>query len=209
MSNLWVQQAADIVTIIGIPYAILILTFYRAKLKTYFRTNETYHEVMALDHYNQPQSIWLQLMVKNNGFELAKQTQAYLSQVWSKSDKKYEKLKNFNAPVKLKWSHETNISPIDILPWHSRRLDVCYICEGETILYLVTNEHPSGSVQKRLNPGEYIFDILVVGDNCFKPSRFLFKVFWDGKWKTISGKSFVRSFRYASKPAKSFTLYHQ
>ncbi|MDO8471182.1 MAG: hypothetical protein Q7S49_01050 [bacterium] len=206
-STPWLQQIAALLTIIAIPYAILRFVIYKAKLKTSFKENETYHEVKVIDHYNQPQSLWLHLMVRNKGFELAKKTQAYLSQVWIK-DKTYKKLDDFRSPVKLKWSHEADMSTIDILPRHSRRLDICYICEGDNILYLVTTEHPSGTIQRRLNPGKYVFDIVVVSDNSFRPSRFLFHVNWGGKWKTIKGDSYVRSFRYVKNPARSFTLYH-
>jgi len=208
-STVLFQQIAALLTIIGIPYALLRFAIYKAKLKTYFKEKETYHEVKALDHYNQPQSIWLHLMVKNKGFELAKKTEAYLSQVWIKDkDDNYKKLEGFRSPIKLKWSHEADWSPVDILPRHARRLDICYICQGEAILYLVTNEHPSGTIQRRLAPDQYVFDIVIVSDNSFKPSRFLFQVGWDGEWKTIKGRPYVKSFKYAKTPAKSFIMYH-
>lgn len=203
----WIQQVAGLLTIVAIPYILLRYVTYRAKHKISFIPEETYHEVKLIDHYNQPQSIWLQLMVKNRGLELSKNAEAYLAEIWENGDGEYKQIKEFRSPVKLKWSHESDIFPIDILPKNSRRLDVCYVCEGEHILYLMTKGFPSGSIKNELPPGKYVFVIKVVGENSLFPATFLFNVGWTGRWRELTGEKYVQGFRLCGKPAKSFRLY--
>src|SRR3989344_8298580 len=89
----WLEQIVALFTIIAIPYALIRYIFYKTRLKISFQPKETYHEVKLVDQHNQPQSLWLQLMVKNNGFEVAKRTEAYLCQIWEKDSKNlYRKL---------------------------------------------------------------------------------------------------------------------
>jgi len=205
-TSLWPQQIAAFLTIIGIPIFLLKFVFYKARHKIYFDAKETYHEVKLLDHPNQPQSFWLHLMVKNNGYELSKNTEAYLSEIWIR-DNYYIKIEDFRAPVKLKWAHEEDIYPIDILPKEKRRLDICYICENEKILHLMSKGFPSGSIKNKLIPGDYVFIIKVVSENSLTPAEFYFKVEWDGTWRNIKGSKYVKSFSlYDGGPLKSFHL---
>lgn len=207
-STPWLQQIASLFTIIAIPYAFFRYVFYKTKLKISFQPKETYHEVILISHPKQPQSFWLQLMIKNNGFEVAKKSEAYLSQIWRKEQKNnYKKLEEFRAPVKLKWAHEAQIFPIDILPKSIRRLDVCYICQGEQILYLMTEGFAGGTIKNQISYGSYVFEIIALSENGIKPSRFLFEVTWDGQWRTLLGDSYVKSFKLARYPTKSFRRY--
>lgn len=207
-STLWFQQIAAILTIVGIPYAFVRLVIYKARHKIFFRPEETYHEVTLLDHPRKPLSYWLQLMVRNKGFEISKNAEAYISEIWKKDKETlFQKVREFRAPVKLKWSHEGAISPIDILPRHSRRLDVCFICDGENILHLMSEGFPSGTIKNELDAGNYVFEIMIVSENSLRPSRFLFSVEWDGGWKTIKGDSHVKSFKLAEELTRSFILY--
>lgn len=207
-STPWLQQIAAIVTIVGIPYAIFKLTVFKAKHKILFLPKETYHEAMLTDRPDTPQSLWLQLMVKNKGFEISRNAEAHLVEIWTRSPKKsFQKLSEFRAPVQLKWSHEGRISPIDILPRESRRLDVCFICQGEKILNLMAEGFPSGTIKNKIPPGNYIFIIKVISKNKPAPTDFLFEVYWDGKWKTLKGKKYVRGFKMFKKPVKSFSRY--
>lgn len=203
----WIQQIAALFTIFAIPYVLIRYFTYRAKHKISFIPAETYHEVKLINHYNQPQSLWLQLMVKNRGLELSKKVEAYLSEIWKKDKGGYARIREFRAPVKLKWAHEADIFPIDILPKESRRLDVCYVCEGENVLYLMAKGFPSGSIKNELPQGNYVFVITVVADNSLFPSSFLFEVEWSGQWKDLVGKKYVESFRMTKSPAKSFRWY--
>ena len=205
----WLSQISALLTIIAIPYAFLRLVVYRAKHKISFQPEETYHQATLLDHPLKPQSLWLQLMVKNKGFEISKNAEAYISEIWKKeNNKSFCKLKDFRAPVKLKWSHEAAILPIDILPKHARRLDVCFICEGENILHLMSQGFPSGTIKNEIVYGEYIFEIIVVSENSLRPARFLLNVEWDGKWKSIIGKPYIKNFTFTKKPTRSFVLYN-
>lgn len=203
----WFGQIASILAIIGIPYAFIKLVAYRAKHKIYFEPKETYHEVKLIDYENQPQSFWLHLMVKNSGYEISKNAQAYISDVWVKKDNNYEELEGFNSPVKLKWAHEADIYPIDIFPKEKRRLDVCFICKGVKILHLMAKGFASGSIKNMLDPNEYLFVVRVASENGLIPAKFIFQVSWDGDWKTLSGGKYVKSFRLYKKPVKSFSIY--
>lgn len=207
-STLWIQQLAALLTIIAIPYAFLKLVIYKAKHKIFFSPAETYHERLLSGYPGNPKSYWLQLMVKNEGFEMSRNAEAYLTEVWKKNSKNpFQKLDGFLSPVKLKWSHEADIFPIDILPRKSRRLDVCYIYQDNNILHIVAKGHPSGSIQNELPPGEYIFVIEIVSESKLVPARFLFQVTWDGQWRTLVGKKYVESFKMYKEPVKSFTIY--
>ncbi len=203
------QQLAALLTIVAIPYAFLRLVVYKVRHYISFQPEETYQEVTLLDHPSTPQSLWLQLMVKNKGFEISKRAEVYLVEIWQKEpDKTINKVKDFRAPVKLKWSHEGKIEPIDILPKHSRRLDVCYICNGEQVLRLMSEGFPSGTIKNELGIGEYVFKIIAVSENSLRPAIFLFNVQWSGKWNEIIGKNYVKSFTLGSNPIKSFNLYN-
>ncbi|MFZ2038677.1 MAG: hypothetical protein WAV11_01960 [Minisyncoccia bacterium] len=204
-----IPQVAAFLTIIAIPYALFKLIFYKAKFKIFFSPKETYYEVKLLDHPSRPQSYWIHLMAKNRGFEISKNTEAYLTEIWIKNEKglNYSRIDEFRAPVKLKWAHEAQIAPVDVLPKHKRRLDVCYICEGEQILRIMAQAFPSGSIKNELLPGDYIFIIHVVSDNGLRPARFLLNISWDGKWRTLKGGNYVKPFRLTAEPVKSFCIY--
>ncbi len=203
----WFQQVAAILTIIGIPYAFLKLVFYKAKHKIFFDPKETYHERELVNHPKRLQSFWLHLMVKNKGYEISKNTEAYLSDIWIEVENKYQKLEGFNSPVKLKWAHEEDIYPINIFPKEKRRLDICYICETESILYLMVKGFPSGSIKNILEAGKYLFVIKVASENSLKPAEFIFQVFTDGSWRNLSGNKYIRSFKLYKKPVKTFHVY--
>jgi len=208
-STPWLQQFAALLTIVAIPYAFIKLVIYKARHRVSFQPEETYQEATLLDHPSKPQSLWLQLMVKNKGFEISKRAEAYIAEIWKKeAGKAFVKVTDFRAPVKLKWSHEGKIEPIDILPRHSRRLDVCYICNGEKILRLMAETFPSGTIKNELEVGEYVFEIVVVSENSLRPARFLFNVQWDGYWKQIVGRNYLKSFILGGKPIRSFILYN-
>jgi hypothetical protein len=202
------QQVAAILTIIGIPIFILKLFVYKARHKIFFDPKETYHEVKIVNHNGQPQSFWLHLMVKNKGYEISKNAEAYLSEIWIKQENNsYKKFEDFKSPVKLKWAHEASIYPIDILPKEKRRLDVCYICQNEKILYIMAEWFPSGTVKNKLLPGDYLFFITVVSDSALIPSNFVFNIVWDGQWRTLKGNKYVNNFKIYRKPIKSFFHY--
>jgi len=204
----WFQQLAAILTIIGIPILLLKLIFYKAKHKIFFEPKETYYEVKLVDHQGQPQSFWLHLMVKNTGYEISKNAEAYLSEIWIKEKTGlFKKLEEFRAPVKLKWAHEADIYPIDILPKEERRLDVCYICQNENILYLMARGFPSGTLKNTLPVGDYLFFIKVVSENSLTPSTFIFNVTWNGQWRTLRGSEYIKNFRIYRNPIKSFSIY--
>lgn len=207
-TSLWLQQLAAILTIIGIPIIVLKLIFYKAKHKIFFDPKETYHEVKLVDHAGQPQSFWLHLMVKNTGYEISKNTEAYLSEIWIK-DKigVFKKFEEFRSPVKLKWAHEADIYPIDILPKEKRRLDICYICQNENILYLMARSFPSGTVKNTLLAGDYLFFIKVISENSLTPATFIFNVVWDGHWRTLKGNRYINNFKIYKRPIKSFSVY--
>lgn len=206
----WLQTISASLTIIAIPYAILysiLRLFYKVRHKTAFIISETYHQVVLVDHPGQPQSFWVQVMVKNLGFEVSRGAETYLSEIWKEEKGRFSTLKDFKAPVKLKWSHEADIYPIDILPRESRRLDVCFTCEGEQTLYLMAKGFPSGSIKNTLDVGNYIFILTTVSQNAIFPERFLLSVKWDGAWRSLEAQGFVKSFRCSPPPTKSFRLY--
>jgi hypothetical protein len=66
---------------------------------------------------------------------------------------------------------------------------------------------PSGSIKNKLNPGIYLFIINVISQNNLMPARFIFKINWDGEWKTLRGSKYIKSFRIYRKPVKSFLIY--
>ncbi|MBI2086654.1 MAG: hypothetical protein HYT69_00540 [Candidatus Zambryskibacteria bacterium] len=206
--NITIPWLASLLTLIAIPYAFLQWMLYKSKHKVVFVPSETYYEVTLVDHPNKPQSLWLHLMVKNRGFEVSRNAEAYITKIWEKEGSKFNALASFRSPVKLKWAHEPSIAPIDILPKHSRRLDVCYICDNEEILHLMAEGYPSGTIRNALPVGNYLFEIVIVSKNALRPTRFLFLVEWDGKWENFRGKSYVRSFRLTKSPAKSFRFYN-
>lgn len=203
----WLQQIAAIVTIIGIPFVIIKLFFYKARHKIYFKPDETYDKVRLVDIPGAPWSIWLHLHVKNNGYEISKNAEGYLCEIWVKKSNNYQKLHEFKAPVKLKWAHEKDIQPIDILPKETRRLDICYIYENNNMLYIEAEGFPSGTIKNQIPPGDYLFVIKAVSENSLIPSEFIFNISWDGQWGTIKGKKYVRSFKIYQKPLKPFFRY--
>jgi len=203
----WFQQVAAILTIIGIPYAFLKLVVYKARHKIFFKSDETYDQVTLVDFPNNPLSIWLHLMVKNKGYEISKDAVAYLSEIWIKNNNFYEKLSAFKAPVKLKWAHEKNIHPIDILPKETRRLDVCFVCQNQSILYLEAEGFPSGTIKNTLPPGDHLFIIKVISKNSLIPAKFIFNVVWNGQWGTLRGKKYLKNFRIYKRLLRSFSKY--
>lgn len=207
-TNPWFQQVAALLTIIGIPIFLLKLFFYKARHKVFFDPKETYHERKSIDHEGQPQSFWLHLMVKNKGYEMSKNAEAYLSEIWVRQKNGfYKKFEEFRSPVKLKWAHEADIYPIDILPKEKRRLDVCYICQNENILRLVAKGFPSGTIKNILAPNDYLFFLKVVSENSLTPALFVFNVIWDGQWRTLKGNKYMKNFKIYRKPIKSFFVY--
>ena len=202
--SLGFQQLAAILTVIGIPIIFFKLFFWRARHEIYFDPKETYHEVILVDRTNKPLSYWLQLMVKNNGYEISKNVEAYLPKILIKKDSKFQKLEEFRAPVKLKWSHEKGIFPIDILPKESRRLDICFICKSDPILYLMAESFPSGTIKNELPIGDYVFIIKVVSENSLTPATFNFHVVWNGRWKELKGDDEyqIKNFRIYNKKIK-------
>ena len=186
----WFQQGAAILTIIGIPIVIFRLVIYKARHKISFQPEETYHEVRLDDYPGRPQSYWLHVVVENTGYELSRNVEGYLSEIWIKQGGTYRRLEEFKAPVKLKWSHEADIHPIDILPKARRKLDVCYIVKNVNILYLMAKGFPSGTVKNMLDPGDYVFIIKIVSENSLIPKTFLLSVAWDGAWKTLKGSQY-------------------
>ncbi|MFH1392376.1 MAG: hypothetical protein ABIG90_01685 [bacterium] len=196
----------------AIPIILLKLIFYQARLKIFFKPCETYHERKLVDCAAQPQSFWLHLMVKNKGYEISKNTEAYLSKIWIQQTNKFwakscTKFDDFMSPVKLKWAHEADIYPIDILPKEQRRLDVCYIIEKDDILHIMTKGFASGTVKNILLPGSYVFAIRIVSENSPFLAKFLFSINWDGKWKTLKGSKYVQPFRLYRRLVKSFVNY--
>jgi len=206
----WFQQLASIFAIIGAPSIVSIVLKTRHKI--FFEPKETYHERRLVDRADRPRSFWLHLMVKNKGYKTSKSAEGYISEIWIKKENKiwantYSKLEEFMSPVKLKWAHELEIHPIDILPKQPRRLDVCFIVQNEPILHLVAKGFASGTIKNKLAPGNYIFMIKVVSDNSLRPTTFPFSVIWDGKWKTLQGNKYIKNFRFYGNPIKSFSRY--
>lgn len=204
LEMLGVQQWAAILTIVGIPTIFFKILFYKAKHKISFEPKETYHEATLVDQPGTPQSFWIQLMVKNKGYEVSKNSEAYLSDVWLRENGRYKRVNEFRAPVKLKWSHEEDIFPINILPRERRRLDVCYICEGQDILHIMAKGFPSGTIKNTLKPADYLFIIKTISDNSLSPAEFILNVNWNGEWKNLKGQKYVKSFQIYEYPVRSF-----
>jgi hypothetical protein len=201
------QQLESLVVIFGVPAALIGWFFNRLELK--FVPKETYHEVLEVGR--QKMSLWLHLVCKNNGWAEAKQTSGFLTKVYNLDSEtnNYILDESFRSQIILKWAHEDNYNPYNILPRNKRRLDVCYIYEDdESDLFFSTPYYPSGTARK-LNPGRFLLEIVVTGENVKIPAQYLLGVFWDGKWKGLKGERLsLKSFKiYRSLPIKSFKVY--
>ena len=193
----WLQQVEAMFVIAGLPILIVKWFFSQPKLKLKFDSKETYLE--ALEVGRGKNSLWLHLICSNNGFVEAKRTNGFLIKVYNFDPEKhcYKENNDFKSQIILKWAHEENHDPRNILPRNKRRLDVCFIYEGDSQLYFATKYYPSGTA-KTLPPGQYLLDIVVTGDNISYPTRYKLPVLWDGTWRGL------KVFR---PPIKSFKLY--
>lgn len=204
------EAVQAVLVTLGIPLAIVKWLFFRPRLKLRFVPKETYHERLVPTGQ---QTYWLHLMCFNTGFVEAKKAQGYVTRVFeyvSSTGACVEK-EGFLNRINLKWAHESieEDFPKDILPRENKRLDICYIYQNCSELYFSSKLFPRGS-QQILDPGKYVFEIVVSGENVDRPAKFHLGVSWDGTWKgLVFYKPELRDLRlYKASPAiKSFKLY--
>lgn len=204
------QKAEAVLVILGIPLAVIKWIFFRPRLALKFIPSETYHNIITVPQNKR--SLWLHLMCFNNGFVEAKDAKAYITKVYefNKATRECIENKNFRSQIALKWAHEPDYLPKNILPRSKRRLDVCYALANDTTLLFSTEYYPSGS-QRALPPGNYIFEVIVTGSNVDWPARYYFHVDWDGIWEHLKfHKVELKDFKiYKASPAiQSFKLYN-
>jgi len=180
----WLQQIESLFVIAGLPALFIKWFFYRPRLKLKFDPKETYHEVFEVGR--KKNSLWLHLMCENNGFVEAKAVNGFLTKVYNFDTEKcsYKENHEFRSQIILKWAHEDDFSPRNILPRDKRRLDVCFIYEDDSQLYFSTKYYPSGTA-KTLPPGKYLLEIVVTGDNINHPAKYKLCILWSGEWKGL------------------------
>jgi len=180
----WLQQVESLFVIAGLPTLVIKWIFYRPRLKLKFDPKETYHE--AFEVGRKKNSLWLHLMCENNGFVEAKAVNGFLTKVYNFDPERhcYKENNEFRSQLILKWAHEDDFSPRNILPRDKRRLDVCFIYQDDSQLYFSTKYYPSGTA-KTLPRGKYKLEVIVTGDNINHPAKYNMCILWNGMWKGI------------------------
>jgi len=187
----WLQFVEAIVVIVGLPIVFFRWLFYKPRVKLYFDPRETYYQLPAVDLGKD--SFWLHLMVKNKSlFTDIKNAQGFISSVWEIRNNKKGMLPLFRSQIKLRWAHEIDNKPKDIIGRRKRRLDICYALEGDKTLYLATKLYPSGT-QRTLPPGEYIFLVNLTTENLSRSVKYFLRVSWNGKYTELRATTYKRN----------------
>ena len=185
-----------IIVIIGLPVIFikwLISIPYKVAIKIYFDPKETYHQLPEMR--SRKDSFWLHLIVKNkSSFTDIKNAQGFVSSVWGLQDNKKYIYTSFRSQIKLKWAHENDFGPRDIIRGHKRRLDVCFALENDENIYFATEFYPSGT-QRFLPPGEYIFLINITAENLPHSESYLLQVTWNGKYTDLRAKPYRKNIK--------------
>lgn len=190
----WLQAVEAIVVIAGLPIIFFRWLFalpYKPRVKLYFDPRETYYQLPAIDLGKD--SFWLHLMVKNKSlFTDIKNAQGFISSVWEIRNNKKGMLPLFRSQIKLRWAHEIDNKPKDIIGGRKRRLDICYALEGDKTLYLATTLYPSGT-QRTVSPGEYIFLVNLTAENLSRSVNYLLRVSWNGKYTELRATPYKKN----------------
>lgn len=189
------------ISVLGFFGKLIKFIFFRPHLKLRFIPEETYHE--RLEVGRQKQSLWMHLMCFNNGFIEARNLKGYITKIYefNESTASCTRNNNFLNQIGLKWAHENDYLPKNILRRSNKRLDVCFIYEDLPTLYFSTKYYPSGT-QLALAPGSYVFEIVVMGSNT-APAKYYLHVEWQGTWKNLKqAKPLLKNFKvYKDSPA--------
>jgi len=192
----WLEAISAIVVIAGVPIILIRLIFslpYKIRIKLYFDSKETYHQLPEVNSGRD--SFWLHLMAKNkSSFTDVKNAQGFVSSVWRIQDSKKYIYTSFRSQIKLKWAHENDFEPKDIIRGYKRRLDVCFALENNENLYFVTEFYPSGT-QRFLPPGDYIFLINLTAENLPRSESYLLRVIWNGKYTELRAKPYKKNIK--------------
>lgn len=184
------QTISAIVIIMGLP-AIFFRWIRKPKVKLYFDPKETYHNVFAVDI--KKYTLWIHIMVKNKSLTDIRNAQGFVSAVWEIKDGEKHILPLFRNQIKVHWAHENDYNPKDIIRRNKKRLDVCYSVDGDKILYLATQHHPSGT-QMSLNTGEYILLMNLTAENISSKS-YLLRVIWNGNYTELKAFPYKRNLK--------------
>lgn len=191
-NSILLQTISAVVVILGLP-AIFFRWIRKPKIKLYFDSKETYHNVLAVDI--QKYTLWIHIMARNKSLTDIKNAQGFVSSVWEIKNREKHILPLFRNQIKIKWAHENDYNPRDILRKSKKRLDVCYSVDGDNILYLSTQRHPSGT-QMSLNIGEYIFLINLIAENA--PSKsYLLHIIWNGNYSELKAYPYKKTIKEA------------
>ena len=187
----YTQQEVIIFIILGlgvlIPLRMLFKYYKRPVLNIYFNKSQTYDE--KFDHAGTGKNwgMFVHIIVDNTGRSDAKRCLGYLVEVEENdSFDSFTPSPNFKGPVKLHWDHDApggGWNPLDVIKYKPRKLDVCFVHEGDPRLHFFTEEFPHG-FQKGFGPGEYRIKITVSADNV-KPISEYFIIRWDGDWMNL------------------------
>ena len=155
----------------------------KPKLKIYFDKNETYHNLPIVNIAPVKNGIFVHAMVKNLTKTLAQNCYGELIEVQEYKNERYSKVREFTAPVILKWAHEDIGKKLNIDNDVPRRLDICHTIDGFDHFLFMTQGGPTG-VKTNFPKGEYKIKIRVKGDNTdFSYGEFLIN--FDGNWNNI------------------------
>ncbi len=190
----WLQAVSAIVVIGGLPVIFIgwiISILYKVGVKIYFDPKETYHQLPEVNSGRD--SFWLHVMVKNkSSFTDIKNAQGFVSSVWGIQNGKKYIYSSFRSQIKLKWAHEKDFNPKDIIKRYKKRLDVCFALDGDKNLYFSTEYYPSGT-QRFLPPGEYVFLINLTADNLPHSKSYLLHVFWNGEYTKLKAEPYKKN----------------
>lgn len=159
--------------------------YRRPKLIVYFDPNETYHRRVVTDQNNTP-GFFCHVMVKNEGKDIARNCRGRIINIQMEDNSgNFVKHSMFLAPMILKWAHEGDFDPRDIVADLPRRLDLCVGLQNQpNNLFFFTINKPDGN-QTVYPPGKYRITIRLDSDNASTVDQH-FIIDFKGGWDQIS-----------------------
>ncbi len=154
--------------------------YFAPQIKLLFNQNETFHK--ATDIRTQTPMYWIHCLARNDSNSIFRNCKSFLNAIYKIDIKgNMQKIKDFNAKLPLQWAHTLGRELIDLLPKEIGRIDLSYMIENKTELFICTSPIPAGTV-KSVGDGTYIFEIIAIADNARSDTLYL-KIEHNGLWE--------------------------